>query len=158
MAEEKLRQLVRLANTDINGNIAVGHGLTKIRGIGFMYANMVCMLTHIDSTKKTGLLDSGEIERINDFLANPGKYNVPPWMMNRRLDFETGKNMHLLTGDLGFVVEQDIRRMKKIKSYKGVRHSIGQPVRGQRTKSNFRRNKGKVVGVKKNKDAKAGKT
>ena len=43
-----------------------------------------------------------------------------------------------------------IRRMKKIKPYKGVRHSIGQPVRGQRTKANFRRNKGKSsAGAKK---------
>ncbi len=39
--------------------------------------------------------------------------------------------------------------MRKIKSYKGVRHSSGLPVRGQKTKSNFRKNKGKVASVKK---------
>jgi small subunit ribosomal protein S13 len=46
--------------------------------------------------------------------------------------------------------------MKKIRSYRGVRHGIGLPVRGQRTKSNFRRNKGKVsLGVAKKETTKA---
>ncbi len=42
-----------------------------------------------------------------------------------------------------------------MRSYKGIRHIHGQPVRGQRTRSNFRRNKGKVVGVVKKKVAPA---
>jgi small subunit ribosomal protein S13 len=46
--------------------------------------------------------------------------------------------------------------MKRIRSYKGVRHSLGLPVRGQRTRSNFRKNKGKVLGVKRKEGAKAG--
>ena len=41
--------------------------------------------------------------------------------------------------------EFDIRKMKKIKCYKGVRHSLGQPVRGQRTRAHFR--KGRSIGV-----------
>ena len=46
-------------------------------------------------------------------------------------------------------------KMKKIRSYRGVRHGIGLPVRGQRTKSNFRKNKGKVsLGVAKKAAAK----
>ena len=49
--------------------------------------------------------------------------------------------------------------MKKIRSYRGVRHGVGLPVRGQRTKSNFRRNKGKAsLGVKKKENVKSGKT
>src|SRR3989344_2628458 len=45
--------------------------------------------------------------------------------------------------------EFDIKRLKKIKSYRGVRHAAGQPVRGQRTKAHFRKNKTKGMGVKK---------
>ena len=41
----------------------------------------------------------------------------------------------------------EIRKMKKIRSYKGVRHIMGQPVRGQRTRAHFRKT-GKAVGVK----------
>jgi small subunit ribosomal protein S13 len=44
--------------------------------------------------------------------------------------------------------------MKKIRSYKGVRHMLGQPVRGQKTKSNFRKNKGSAsLGVQRKKVA-----
>ena len=45
--------------------------------------------------------------------------------------------------------EFDIKRLKKIKSYRGLRHSTGQPVRGQRTKSHFRTNRRKSSGINK---------
>ena len=45
----------------------------------------------------------------------------------------------------------DIKRLKKIKSYKGFRHSSKLPLRGQRTKGNFRKNRAKSVGIKKKK-------
>ena len=72
-------------------------------------------------------------------------------------DYETGKDKHLTVADLTFTQDNDIKIMKKIKSYKGVRHILEQPVRGQKTKSNFRKNKGKVhLGVKKKAGAKSG--
>jgi len=142
-ANPEVKHLVRIMNTDLSGYKPIYHALRKIKGIGPMYANMLCNLINLEKTKKTGTLTEEEIEKLNDAIKNPKKYNVPRWMMNRRLDYETGEDMHLITTDLRFASENDIRRMKKIKSYKGVRHSIGQPVRGQRTKANFRRNKGK---------------
>ena len=158
MAEQKeIKHIVRIANTDLPGDKAIFIALTRIKGIGFMFSNMVCRLSEIDARKKAGLLSNSEIERINDIISNPAKYNVPSWMMNRKKDYETGKDMHLTTSSLEFTQEQDLRRLKKIKSYRGIRHSIGQPVRGQRTKSNFRKNKGKAVGVKRRATAKAGK-
>ena len=158
MAEEgqEIKHIVRIANTDLVGSKAVMVGLTKIKGIGKIYANMLCKTADVDVAKKTGLLNNSEIERLNDVISNPGKYHVPVWMMNRRFDYETGVTKHLITSDLDFAREQDLRRLKKIKSYRGVRHVVGLTVRGQRTKSNFRRNKGKVVGVKKRAEAKAG--
>jgi small subunit ribosomal protein S13 len=144
------KHLVRISNTDLLGSKPIYHALRKIKGIGPMYANMICNLINLDKNKKTGILTDAEIEKLNDAIKNPQKYNVPRWMMNRRDDYETGEDKHLVTTDLKFANENDIRRMKKIKSYKGIRHSIGQPVRGQRTKANFRRNKGKTsLGVKK---------
>jgi len=60
-----------------------------------------------------------------------------------------------LVGDLKFTKENDIKLLKKVKSYRGMRHALGLPVRGQRTKSNFRRNKGKAsLGVKRAKGSK----
>ena len=149
MAE--IKYLVRIYNTDLDGNKPLYHGLTKIKGVGVMTANMVCNLLKFDKFKKVGLLTDDEVEKINDFLKNPKKYGAPSWMLNRRKDYETGEDKHLLTTDLQLVKQEDIKRLRKIKSYRGVRHGLRLPVRGQRTKSNFRKNKGKVTGVKRKK-------
>ena len=93
-----------------------------------------------------------EVKKIAEILRDPAAFNIPTWMFNRRKDYDTGADQHLLSSSLDFAHEMDIKRMKKTKSYKGLRHQWGQPVRGQRTKSNFRKNKGKVtLGVVKKK-------
>lgn len=151
-----VKHIIRIANTDLIGNKAIGVALTKIKGLSHLYSSMVCRIAGIDTYKKAGLLDNREVDKINDILSNPTKYKIPGWMMNRRKDYETGKDMHIVGGDLHFAEEQDLRRLKKIRSYRGFRHAAGLPVRGQRTKSNFRKNKGKAVGVKRRSSAKAG--
>lgn len=158
MAEDdkNFRHIVRIANTDLDGKKPIGHALRKIRGIGFMFANVLCNIAGIEKSKTTGHLSDAESKKLDDILKDPLKYNIPVWMFNRRKDYDTGKDRHLITGDIKFNVENDIKMMRMIKSYKGMRHSLGLPVRGQLTKSNFRRNKGKVLGVKRSK--KTGKT
>jgi small subunit ribosomal protein S13 len=152
MAEKaEMRQLVRIVNVDMNGLKPIYHQLTLVAGVGKNYANMVCILSGIPKLKKAGELSEEEIKRIEDVVYNPLKFGAPGWMVNRRKDPETGKDIHLIGNDLKFIQDNDIKLMKKMRSYKGVRHSLGQPVRGQRTKSNFRRNKGKVVGYMKQK-------
>jgi small subunit ribosomal protein S13 len=151
----EFRYFVRIANTDIDGNKQIGVALRKIKGIGFSYANAICNVIGIDKNKKTGDLTEEETKRIEEGIRNPQKYNLPIWMFNRRRDSENNSDKHLLLSDLDFTTDMDIKKMKIIRCYKGVRHTFGLPVRGQRTKSNFRRNKGKVLGVKRGK-AKAG--
>ena len=73
--------------------------------------------------------------------------------MNRRRDFSTNESKHLIGSDLDLVKEFDIKRLKGIRSYRGLRHALGQPTRGQKTRSNFRTNRKKGVGVKKKKRA-----
>ncbi|MGZ7094973.1 MAG: 30S ribosomal protein S13, partial [Methanobacterium sp.] len=72
--------------------------------------------------------------------------NIPDWMLNRRNDYETGETGHLIESDLLMTLREDLNRLKKTRSYKGRRHEVGLPVRGQRTKSTFR--KGSSVGVR----------
>jgi len=147
----ELRQLVRIANVDMDGSKPIYHQLTRVRGVGKTFANMICSLIGLNKLKKAGELSEEDVNRIEKALSNTSEFGAPVWMLNRRKDPETGKDMHLIGNDLRFVQDNDIKLMKKIRSYKGVRHSLGQPVRGQRTKSNFRRNKGKVVGYMKGK-------
>jgi len=146
------RHIVRIVNTDLKGEKKILMALQKIRGIGYMLSNFICHSSKVDPLKITGKLSAEEISRLEDVIRNPAKYNCPSWMMNRRKDYESGQDMHLITVDWDLTVDNDIKRMKKVRSYKGVRHMLGQPVRGQRTKSNFRKNKGKLsLGVVKKK-------
>jgi small subunit ribosomal protein S13 len=151
------KHIVRIANTDLDGNKAIQQALRKIKGISFMFSSAVCNISGIDGTKKAGVLSEDEIKKLGDIIESPLKFNIPEWLFNRRKDVIDGTTKHLLTGDLKFQQENDIKILKKIKCYRGSRHSAGLPVRGQRTKSNFRKNKGKLsLGVKKKAGAKAG--
>ena len=145
--------LIRIHGTDIPGNSNIYAGLTRIKGLSWAMSNAICLSLNVDKKKKVSDLNEKEIEAISNFIKN---LKVPEWMLNRRKDFETGESKHLLTTDLDFARESDIRLMKKIKSYKGWRHATGQPVRGQSTKSHFRH--GTSVGVAKGKEAKAAAT
>ena len=152
--EPDRRYLVRVANTDLNGNKSILYALKNIKGVSVSFANAVCRIAEIDGSIKAGDLKEDQIKKIDGIIAKPLASGVPKWMFNRQKDIETGETKHLITSNLQFQLENDIKRMKMIKSYKGVRHAIGQPVRGQRTRSNFRRNKGKVLGVSRSAQAK----
>ena len=145
------KHLVRIVNTDLDGSKPIGHAMHKIKGVGFMYANAVCTMANIDRNKKAGVLSDAEIAKLDAIINNPLQYGMPTWMVNRRKDYDDGTDKHLLTADLDYTRDNDIKMMKKVRSFKGVRHMLGQPVRGQKTKSNFRKNKGKVMGVKRSK-------
>jgi len=147
--KRKAEVLIRIFSTDIPGNFSVYHGMTRIKGISWAMSNAICNSLNLNKNKKIQELTEKDIEIINNFIKSP---KVPEWLLNRRKDEETGESKHLLTSDLDLARDFDIRKMKKIKSYKGWRHAFGQPVRGQRTKSHFR--KGSTMGVMKTKAAK----
>jgi len=138
--------IVRVAATDIDAGVSVRNGLRKVKGISFMFANSICSASGIDPTKKLGTLTPDEIKTIEGIISNPA---FPEWMLNRRKDFDTGKNMHYIGAMLDFRKREDINLLKKMRAYKGIRHELGLPVRGQRTRSSFRKNK--TVGVSRKK-------
>jgi len=151
-AGKDFKHLVRIMNTDLKGNKQILYALPYIRGVGLILANAICRKANIDIHKKAGYLTEAEVKAIEEVISHPAKTGIPVWMFNRRKDYDTGEDLLLISGNLEFAREMDIKRMKKTKSYKGLRHQWGLPVRGQRTKSNFRKNKGKVsLGVVKKK-------
>lgn len=156
-AEDKeFRYLVRVVNTDLKGEKHVLYALTRIKGVSVMFANAICRKAKVSLTKKAGYLSDAEVKAMETVILKPLENGIPVWMLNRKRDYETGEDKHLISGNLDFSREMDIKRMKKTKSYVGLRHQWGLPVRGQKTKSNFRKNKGKgSLGVQKKK-AKAG--
>ncbi|MCX8193965.1 MAG: 30S ribosomal protein S13 [Candidatus Pacearchaeota archaeon] len=148
--EKGREEVIRIAATDIPARLSVYAGLTKIKGISWAFSSAICRALNIDKKRKISTLTDNEIEKITSFVKNPS--SLPSWILNRRYDIETGKDRHLITTELDLQREFDIRRMKKIKCYKGIRHALGQPVRGQRTRSHFR--KGRSIGVTRSKTAK----
>ncbi len=147
--KKEFAQLIRVMQTDIPGNKKILVGLTKIKGVSWPFSNAVCKKLNIDINKKVGELKQEEIQKITKFIENP---ELPKFLLNRRKDFDTGESSHLTGTNLDLKKEFDIRRLKKIRSYRGLRHALGQPTRGQRTRSHFRsRGKKKTVGVKKKK-------
>ncbi len=144
--EEKYKErIVRILDEDIEGAMRIYAGLAKIKGISWSMANAICKKLKIDKNRKVGSLTDAEVKKISNFIKNP---EIPSFIFNRRFDFETGKQRYLTGTDLELQKEFDIKRLKKIKSYRGIRHSAGLPVRGQRTKSHFRKNKKKGAGIK----------
>lgn len=146
--EESEVNLVRILGKDIRGDKKLLLGLTKINGISWTFASAVCRILNLDKNKKIQDVTPEEIKVLENFIRNP---DVPAFIKNRQRDFDDGEDKHISGADLKLKKEFDIKRLKKIKSYKGVRHTAGLPVRGQRTRSNFRKNRKKsgAVGLKK---------
>jgi small subunit ribosomal protein S13 len=147
--EEESEVLVRILSYDLPGSRNIYSGLTRIKGVSWAISNIVCLRLGLAKNKKVLELTKEEIARIEELLKN---LEIPEFMKNRRNDFQTGESSHYLSSDLDIKREFDIKRLKEIKSYKGFRHASKLPVRGQRTKSHFRK-KAKAMGIKTKKKA-----
>ena len=145
----EFRHIVRMADTDLDGSQKVAYALTKIKGVGIRLAGAIVRVAGVNPEERLGNLTDEEIERLEDAIKNPLKYGIPPYLLNRQRDPTTGKDLHLIGADLTLQVKADIDLMKKIKCWKGVRHSLGLKVRGQRTRTTGR--KGATVGVRRKK-------
>ena len=121
--------------------------MTRIKGISWAISNALCIKLNIPKSKKISELSKDDIHKIEHFLKN---LEIPDFLKNRRLDPETGLTKHYFGSDLDIKKEFDIKRLREIKSYRGIRHASKLPVRGQRTRSHFR-TKGKTMGVKRKK-------
>jgi len=150
--DENFNYIMRIVNTDINGENNIVQGLTQIKGIGRHMATFIADTAGVDRKLKFGNLPEPEIEKLKEVLENLDEY-APAWMLNYQKDMYTGENMHLISTDVTGRLRDDINMMKMIRSYRGVRHELGLKVRGQRSSSNGR--KGLALGVSKRREAPA---
>ncbi|MEM2735360.1 MAG: 30S ribosomal protein S13 [Candidatus Bathyarchaeia archaeon] len=150
------RHIVRVLGTDIEGQRRLINGLTKIKGIGVSFANAIVRAAGLKPDMRFGQLSDSDVQKIESIASDPQRFGIPPRLFNRRKDPESGRDLHLIGSDLMLKVKSDIELMKSIKCWKGVRHSLGLKVRGQRTRTTGRT--GKTVGVKKKAAAKPAKS
>lgn len=145
-------KISRICDTDLYGDKKIALAMNKIKGVNFMFANAILKVLGIDKNKKIDELKDEDLKKIEDAIFHPEKYNIPKWMLNRRKDYETGKDMHIVSADLDLSKKMDVKRLQEIRSRRGIRHSLGLKVRGQKTREHPR--VGRAVGVKKKKKSK----
>ncbi len=147
MSAQEFRHIVRILGSDSAGTLKVSYAVTKIKGVSLSLSNAILKKAGVNPDLRAGFLTEADIEKIEDIIKDPVKYNLPIWLFNRRKDSESGKDMHLITADLLLRSKTDIDQAKEIRSWRGYRHAYGLKVRGQRTKTTGRA--GKALGVKK---------
>lgn len=142
--DDDFQYIVRIANTDIDGNKKLIHGLSSIKGIGRHMSTFLIKKTELDVNQKMGYLSEKQIETISNAIASI-QDEAPSWMLNHQKEYETGKDVHIIGPQIDMRLRDEINIMRKIRSYKGIRHERGLTVRGQRTRTNNR--KGLSLGV-----------
>ena len=143
------KYIVRISNTDIDGDKNVVYGIKSIKGIGAHMANLIANESKINKNLKIGDLKDQDIEKLQAIIDKVSE-SAPSWMLNHRKDYETGEDIHLIGTEIEMHLRDEINIMKKIRSYRGIRHERGLPVRGQRTRANNR--KGLALGVSKKRE------
>lgn len=125
----------RISGVDIPNEKRIEVALTYIYGIGPARAKSILKISEIDADKRAKDITEEEASKIRSAIE---KLKLP------------------VEGEMRRVVSQNIRRLQEIKSYRGLRHKAGLPVRGQSTRRNSRTRKGKkkTVGGQKKKLAK----
>ena len=111
----------RVIGIDIPDNKRLEISLTYIYGIGRKLSNDIIAKLGLDPDMRAHKLSQDDIARINNLLQ--GEYVVE--------------------GDLRRQIQNNIKRLVSIHAYRGLRHRLGLPVRGQRTRTNSRTRKGK---------------
>ncbi|KAK4204473.1 ribosomal 40S subunit protein S18B [Triangularia verruculosa] len=147
--KSNFNHILRLLNTNVDGKQKVVYSLTKIKGVGRRYSNLVCKKADVDLKKRAGELTSEELERLVTIIQNPTAYKIPSWFLNRQRDIVDGKDSQVLANGVDSKLRDDLERLKKIRAHRGLRHYWGLRVRGQHTKTTGRR--GRTVGVSKKK-------
>jgi small subunit ribosomal protein S13 len=146
--DEDFNFIVRIANSDIDGQKRTVIGLQSIKGVGKRVAEIVAKRAQVDPAVKIGALPDEKVAELEQLVTKYVEY-APEWAINRQNDYESGSDMHLLGNDLDIIQKDDINRMKMIRCYRGIRHETHHKVRGQRTRSNGRH--GLTMGVSKKK-------
>ena len=146
--DENFNFIVRIVNSDIDGQKTTVIGLQSIKGVGKRVAQIVAKRANVDPRVKMGSLPDDKVAEIEQLVKSYVEY-APVWAINRQNDYESGADMHLFGNDLDIIQKDDINRMKMIRCYRGIRHETHHKVRGQRTRSNGRH--GLTMGVSKKK-------
>ena len=138
---------MRISGKDLDGGKKLVVGLSDLKGVGYNFANVITTKLGLDPRVRLGTLSEEQVKQVEGAIQATARSALPKWYYNRRNDPNTGEAKQIIGSDLDFIQKNDIEEEKNIRSWKGVRHSLGLKVRGQRTRTTGR--KGRTVGVRK---------
>ena len=141
----EFKHIIRVLNTNLDGKKKVAYALAAIKGLGRRIAHLICKLAKVNLSLRAGEISEETWKKIQEIIAEPEKFGVPVWFLNRQKDYREGVNLHVTSNALESKVREDIERMKKIRQHRGLRHHWLLKVRGQATKNTGR--KGVTIGV-----------
>jgi len=142
MQGPEFQHILRILNTNVEGKRNVVYALTKIKGIGRRFSDLICKKAEVDVNKRAGELTADEIEKLVAIIQNPRQFKIPLWFVNRQKDWKTGKYFHVFAQNFDAKLRDDIERLKKIRAHRGLRHWWNVRVRGQHTNASGRRRGG----------------
>lgn len=117
--------MARIAGVTIPTEKQIGIALTYVYGIGPKTAENILVKAKVETTVRVKNLTDDELGRITEVIASD----------------------HTVEGELQRIVVANIKRLKDIKAYRGLRHTANLPSRGQRTRTNARTRRGKKITV-----------
>ncbi|MDB5181091.1 MAG: rpsM [Candidatus Saccharibacteria bacterium] len=117
--------MARISGVVIPAEKQVQIALTYIYGIGPKFASTILAAASIEPTTRVKDLTEAEEQRLRELIDRD----------------------YTVEGDLQRLVTNNIKRLKDINSYRGLRHKAGLPVNGQRTRTNARTRKGRAIAV-----------
>ena len=117
--------MARIAGVTIPSDKQVWIGLTYVYGINRTSSKAILAAAKIEPTTRVKDITEAQEQKLNDIIAND----------------------YTVEGDLRRVVTNNIKRIKDVNSYRGLRHKAGLPVHGQRTRTNARTRKGRAIAV-----------
>lgn len=128
--------MARIAGVNLPNEKPIWIALTAIYGIGRQTAKKIVASANVEQGKRAKDLSNEEFDRIREIL----------------------ERQHTVEGELRMQVQQNIKRLIEVGSYRGIRHTKKLPVRGQRTKTNARTKRGRRVTVGSGRKVSAAKT
>lgn len=117
--------MARISGVTIPAKKQVWVALTYVYGIGEKTSYNILAQAKVEPTTRVEKLTDAEVQKIQDVINND----------------------HIVEGELQRIVTANIKRLKDIRAYRGLRHSANLPSRGQRTKTNARTRRGKKTTV-----------
>merc|ERR1712196_267781 len=135
---DNFSHIIRLVNTNIDGKEKIMHALTRIKGLGRRFANLVCKKGEVELSKRAGEFLVEKLEKLMEIVTNAQTYKIPIWFLNNQKEYVHGTQTQVSAAQIDSLMRDTIERLKKIRSHRGIRHCWGVRVRGQHTRTTGR--------------------